>query len=474
MRLDGIIRFSYPKFPACFIMVPMKQRTPSYIHPASYGKTTIAYLLDAVCTIAMIFAIYYAFGNTVLLPAQNYQASYDEYLAFMADSGLTKGDSSGTLLTYDETIQDGKAGWQYYQEAVIKYYTVFIPGESGAEFYEEDGVSKDSEGKYNVESIKAFVLKKVYLLNADGSQIEEGSDPYFVLDESTEDPYDVKLSADYQGDISTELTKLSKLKSFFANSESRTGAYYDAITHFSAQPHFKDLQNSIGLKRYIAYLPSFIISPLIFFFLIPLLTKDGRTLGKLAQKIAVVSESGYKARKLNIVIHYAILTLVWELLLIPSTMIGIMAMAFLLLIDYLALILSKNHTSLHDKIARTLVIDAKESKWFKDEEEEEQYIKDNPDSSVAGFYIEENGHLPGEEASPIKESPRGLSEDTILDFSTIGKARREAATITSFDEFEKRHCSVQSTNAETAVEENENPANPEDSSQSAENSEEKE
>ncbi len=441
-------------------MMRMKSRIPSYVHPASYGKTTIAYLLDAVCTIAMIFVLYYAFGNTVLLPAQNYQATYDEYIAFMKDSGLTKGDTSGTLLTYDETVQDGKPGWQHYQEAVIHYYTVFIPGDSGAEFYEKDGVTKNTDGKYNADSINLFILKNVYLLNEDGTQASEGVDPYFVLDESTSDPYDVKLVDEYVN--TTESTKLAKLKTFFANSDSRTGAYYEAVTHFSTQPHFTELQSSIGLKRYIAYLPSFILSPLIFFFIIPLLTKDGKTIGKLVAKTAVIGNDGYKASKLNIILHYAILTLVWEFLLIPSTMVGIMAMSIVLLADYLALILSKNHTSLHDKIARTLVINAKESNWFKNAEEEEQYIKDNPDSSVAGFYVEENGHLPGQEAAPVQETPHGLSEDTILDLSTIGKARREAATITSFDEFEKRHLSGSEGIVDSSTIQGEKPAEPQD------------
>ena len=452
-------------------MVRMKSRIPSYVHPASYGKTTIAYLLDAVCTIAMIFVLYYAFGNTVLLPAQNYQATYDEYIAFMKDSGLTKGDASGTLLSYDETIQDGKPGWQYYQEALIHYYTVFIPGDSGAEFYETDEVTKNADGKYSTDSINLFILKNIYLLNEDGSQASEGIDPYFVLDESTSDPYDVKLVDEYAD--TTESTKLAKLKTFFADSENRTGAYYEAVTHFSAQPHFTELQSSIGLKRYIAFLPSFILSPLIFFFIIPLLTKDGRTLGKIAVKTAVIGSNGYKANKINIVLHYAILTVIWEFLLIPSTMIGIMGMALILLIDYLSLILSKSHTSIHDKIARTLVINAKESSWFKNEGEEEQYIKDNPDSSVAGFYVEENGHLPGQEASPVQETPRGLSEDTILDLSTIGKARREAATITSFDEYERRQSALPASPEEKSSGEVENLTKIQGSSEPEEKTEEK-
>ena len=443
-------------------MVAMKQETPRYVHPASYGKTTLAFLLDSAFTIAMIFILYFAFGKTVVLPAQGYDATYEEYTSFIKDCSLTQGDESGTLLTYDETIVDGVPGWQRYRDAVITYYTVFIPSDNGAEFYETDGVEKGNDGRYLESSIEKFVLANVYKLNLDGSQISEGGDPYFVLDGSTEDPYDVTLADGYKDLKASDNLKLGSLKTYFANSDDQTGPYYEAVKHLSSQPRFLELQSEVGLKRYVSFLPSFILSPLIFFLIIPLCVPDGRSLGKLIVKTAIIGANGYKAKKLNIAIHCAILALIWECLLIPSTMVGIMIIALVFLIDYLSLILSKNHTSIHDKIARTLVINAKESNWFKDADEEEQFIKDNPDSSVAGFYVEENGHLPGEEAAPVVETPHGLSEDTILDLSTIGKARREAATITSFDEFEKRQSVTSISPVEIKTEETENPAKAED------------
>ena len=419
-------------------MFCMKRSIPKYIHPAGYGKSTLAFLLDTVFTIAMIFILYYAFGRPVLQPAQNYQGTYDEYTSFIKDSGLTTGDQYGTFLSYDYGMTDGKYGYQHYQDAVLHYYTVFIPSNENAEFQEEDGVFAEGDGSSDYQtSLAKFVLKKVYKLNEDGSQIEDGADPYFILNEATaDDPYDVTLAPAYQGTLSD--LQLTSLNSYFYNASEKSGVYYDAMSHFTAQPYFLKLQNLIGMKKYISFLPSFILSPLIFFFIIPVCVPNGRTLGKLIARTAVLGADGYKAKKLNIILHYAILTVVWEFLLIPSTAIGIMGMALCFLIDYVVLVLSKNHQSAHDKVARTIVVRSKDSIWFADKETEEEYVSAHPDSTVAGFYQEENGCLPGQTPKTDAENARILLEESILDLSTIGKARREAKTITSFDEFENR------------------------------------
>ncbi len=408
-----------------------KKKIPDYIHPAGYGKSTLGFILDAVFTIAMIFVIYFAFGKPVILKGQNYDAKYEEYTSFVKDSHLTQGDDAGTFLSYSAPIEDGKAGYEKYQEAVIYYYTEFIPNNPNADFNAEDGVTKNEDGCYSKDSISQFVLKKVYKLNVDGTQIEDNADPYFVLNTATEDPYDVTLSADYSGTLDS--LKLTSLLEYFA-SEGQKGVYYDAITHFSSQAYFATLQNQLGLARYLSFLPSFIASPLIFFFLIPAFVPNGKTLGKLIAKTAVLSGDGYKARKLNIILHYACLTLVWECLLIPNTGIGIMAMMLIMLIDYMTLVLSKNHQSVHDKIAQTLVVSSKDSVWFADEETALEYVSLYPDSPVASYYRAQ-GKVTDKDSY---YDDAYIRANSIVDLSTIGKAREEAKTIESFDEFESR------------------------------------
>lgn len=425
----------------------MEKKIPEYIHPAGYGKTTLAYLIDVALTVAMIFILYFALGQTVILPAQHYNEKYDEYTSFVKDSHLTVGDAMGTFLSYDPAIKaesgesEAKPGYQKYQEAVIYYYETFIPSNPNAVFLEEDKVSKEPDGSYNLDSVKSFVLRKVYKLNEDGTPlIDEATqkpyDPYFVLDDSTEDPYDVKLSADYSGQIDD--IKLTLLRDYFFGKDSNnasTGVYYEAITHFSSQPYFAGLQSQLGMIRYMSFLPSFILSPLIFFFLIPVFVPNGKTIGKLVAKTAVLGSDGYKAKKLSIILRYAWLTIIWETLLIPNTAIGIMTLMLLLLIDYMALILSKNHQSLHDKVARTIVINSKESVWFADEETALSYASAHPDSPVSSFYREKGMMASSMSAA---EEQAYLRADSIVDLSTIGKAREQAKTIDSFDEFEAR------------------------------------
>lgn len=424
--------FLYQKGAPCIKIVPMEsKKTPNYIHPAGYGKTTLAFLIDAACTVAMIFLLYFALGKPVLLPAQGYEERRQEYNSFVKGSHLTQGDESGTFLSYEDKFVDGEAGYQKYEKAVLSYYEDFCVNYPGAEFQEEDKVTRNADGNIDQASLSSFVLRKVYKLNPDGTQIEEGADKYFVLNAETEDPYDVTLAPDYQGELDN--VKLAELKSYFAG-EKNTGAYYDAVAHFSAQPRFLELSAKLGMIRYLSFLPSFILSPFIFFFLIPVFVPNGKTIGKLLVKTAVLSKDGYKAKKLNIVLHYACLTLVWELLLLPNTGMGIMSMMLVFLIDYMALILSKKNQSLHDKIAGTMGVNSKESVWFADEETALAYAKSHPDSPAASYY-RETGSLA--EASPHADEDT-LRYDSIVDLSTIGKAREQAKTITSFDEFENR------------------------------------
>ncbi len=407
------------------------KKTPNYIHPAGYGKITLAFLIDTACTVAMIFLLYFALGKPVLLPAQGYEEHRQEYNSFVKESHLTQGDESGTFLSYEDKVEDGKAGYQKYEEAVLSYYEDFCVNYPGAEFQEDDKVTRNEDGSVNQASLSSFVLRKVYKLNLDGTEIEKDADKYFVLNLETEDPYDVTLAPDYQGELDN--VKLAELKAYFAG-EKNQGVYYEAVTHFSAQPRFLELSAKLGMIRYISFLPSFILSPLIFFFLIPVFVPNGKTIGKLIAKTAVLSKDGYKAKKLNIILHYACLTLVWELLLLPNTGMGIMSMMLIFLIDYMALILSKKNQSLHDKIAGTMGVNSKESVWFADEETALAYAKSHPDSPAAAYY-RETGDLV-DTSAPVDEAY--LRSESIVDLSTIGKAREQAKTITSFDEFENR------------------------------------
>jgi uncharacterized RDD family membrane protein YckC len=101
------------------------------------------------------------------------------------------------------------------------------------------------------------------------------------------------------------------------------------------------------------------ISLLVFYLLIPLLAKEGRTLGKLLLGLSVVSKDGYHIVWWQQLVRFMGLTLTFVL--------GIYTILGSILISYTFMIFTKNYRSLHDFVALTRVVDRKQSLLFKKE-----------------------------------------------------------------------------------------------------------
>ena len=107
----------------------------------------------------------------------------------------------------------------------------------------------------------------------------------------------------------------------------------------------------------------------------------------------------------------------------------------MLLVEYMTLVMTHNHQSIHDKIAQTIVVNAKQSTWFASREDEEEYLKSHPNSYVAKLRRDEEW-----ESNPRYAATTAAiaAQDAIVDSTTIGRARKEAEAISSFDEFERK------------------------------------
>ena len=105
------------------------------------------------------------------------------------------------------------------------------------------------------------------------------------------------------------------------------------------------------------------ISAVTFFFVIPLIFKDGKTLGMRVMKIAIVnSGTGYRAKKTQIILRQLILLGVEAGLSI--FMLGVPA-----IISLGMLVFSKNNVTLHDYFAVTMMVNNKEYDVFSSQEE---------------------------------------------------------------------------------------------------------
>lgn len=426
-----------------------KYKVSPNIKPAGYGKSLLGFFLDFLFTAALAVLLYVTVGNLVVVPAAKYAEANETYTQLVEQSHLTDVvDGKVVDISYKAVGGTGDAyqyGYQEYDKRIFYYYYVVVgqtSGETPFSFLSSDNftttISDKTSEAYKIE-VGKWIYTNIYRIQGDG---KGKGNLYFALPQE-DAGYKVSpsLKADVQAkldDASTKESTASALLAYFRSASSSDTLYARSTTHFNSQPSVQNEILRMNTATYLALVPSIVISPLIFFFLIPVFSNNGRTLGKRIAGTAVIGANGYKAKKINIIFHYLIIMLEWELLLIPNLAIGMMAWLFINLIGFMVLVMSKNHQSVHDKIAQTLVIKAKDSIWFESEEAEKAYAEANPSSLVARTLREaEQENIPVGQRRMVVSDAQVLAEDQILDLSTINKRREEARAMTSFDEFER-------------------------------------
>ena len=419
------------------------------IKPAGYLRSLGGYSLDFLFTFLLMVVCYIAIGNTVMPKITNYAESTQQYASLVEQSHLADVvDGVVKDISYDAVGKEGSGyeyGYKAYDERIFHYYFVEVgqtAGRTEFAFLDTDGfettISDKTSQAYKVE-VGKWMYANVYKILGNG---EGKGDIYFNLP-ATDEGYLASpiLKAEAQAkldDASTKQDMATKLLAFYRSATSSDTVYARSTTHFNSQPRVMELTKKMSMTQYLALVPSIVIAPFVFFFLIPIISPNGLTLGKRIVKTAVLGSDGYKAKKVNIVVHYMVILLEFELLLMPNIAIGLMLWMFTTLIDFMVLVMTKNHQSIHDKIARTLVVSAKDSIWFESAEAEESYAAANPSSLVAKTLASAKGDNADQNGRVMVATETQLeAEDQILDLSTINRRREEARRMTSFDAFER-------------------------------------
>lgn len=104
----------------------------------------------------------------------------------------------------------------------------------------------------------------------------------------------------------------------------------------------------------------------IFYFIIPICSKNGQTIGKYITGLAVLSQDGYELKKIYYLPRFLSYFVV-ELCL------GIFSFGGIFLISYMMFCFSKKRRCIHDYFSNSVVIDKKDSTWFKNREQEYLY-----------------------------------------------------------------------------------------------------
>ena len=410
------------------------------VKPASYMKNAASFIIDFLITLGFMVLLFFTVGEQGIFKAQGYDAKVQEQYQAVVDSGLydAEKNADGTLktpslITYNTIVNATTKvyGYQKYSEEIWNYYTVYLPAHGDA----VNGT--EAKDYYNA----AYLTKTVYGIKDDGT-----GNAYFTFSKDGSGNYTQPvLLADPQAKVDAgDTTTLENLKYFFYKQSDATASGYiaDAVNLLATQSAYTTPANAVSRIIYLSIIPSAIIPPFIFFFIIPICVPNGKTLGKLMLGVAVLGDDGYKAKKIFIILHYFILLLGFELLLIPNLAIGAMLMVLLFIIDFMVLVLSKHHQSLHDRLSKTIVVDARKSVWFATKEAEAEYVKDHP-ASLAARLADENGGLSEDGSGRKLVSPDAVAaQDSILDLASIEAQRNLIHSDVKFDDLEQGKVSV--------------------------------
>lgn len=179
--------------------------------------------------------------------------------------------------------------------------------------------------------------------------------------------------------------ELGKSVDFDALPQEQKDAYYEAYEAWKNDPEVIYLSNMVANLSLLITTFSILITVLLLEFGVPLLLKNGQTLGKKIFGVALMRTDGVKVSSVQMFIRTVlgkftieIMIPVYILMMIFFNTIGIIAIAILGAIavaELLSLMLSKTGSLIHDSIAGTVAVDMASQQIFESPEERVEYIK---------------------------------------------------------------------------------------------------
>ncbi len=342
------------------------------IVPAGLGKRTGAAILDILIAAMVWFGLLAYAIQPIFNAVYDTYAIQDQYQAIQVESQLYVLDEDyGTVSVL--AAED-------YDDGILAYYTEY-KGETIA-WYNDEILKIGTEGSL-------FVY----------AQTGGVDDPTLV---GVPAPIEDAGSMTSEELSSATAAQTAELDDFYYT------AYSAAISDLNAQEDYLALANQLATYFRWELIIATAIVLLVFYFMIPMLLKDGRTLGKQIFGLSLVNKLGYKVTKPQIILRFLVFG-VFEILGSVYTMMGT------ILISYTIMIFGKKNMSVHDFAASTRVIDGKRSVWFKNASEAAAYQAEldknaakpsfssliSPSSPVTG----ETPVIPEEAAKPAEPEP---------------------------------------------------------------------
>ena len=353
------------------------------IVPAPLFQRTFAAVIDLVLVILIGAGVFLGFSNL----ASNFsavKAYINDYNNEIVTSGLMQ-------LEKNELKPYEYVDYEHYQEMFYNFYNVYYSKQTKSEinydvywfnvfiYGQKDELNKYTDKELNSRpALMKVVGPSLFTYAKEG---EETKYDQFALPRASENG--TKALSDYD---KTELRQYFYISDKEAKDNEKASTYryvyFYALADITSLSKLQNDYNKYAL--YGVTLPlviAIIFTFMIFYFVIPLFFKNGETIGKKVMHICLVNKLGYQYKRIQLLPRVLFPTLLTIIIVFFA---GFSIWAFagvsaVILISFLFVIFTKDNKAIHDFFAGTLVIDAKQSTWFKDINEEENAEKDVAD-----------------------------------------------------------------------------------------------
>lgn len=327
-----------------------KYHLPRHTNLANQGPRIGAFLIDLAIALALTLGFYFGVfqfvfkGKTGPLTEQIKKERIASHLFYEGEDGS---------LEYYSTDSDNNE----FKDALASFYTVYLPYES-----------PDKDVKVSLDSGETLAKTEYFTVewfNDEMLDIDGNGEVYFEYQKVGEEIDKTKVG------LIKEDAPQSDVNSFLQK------IWNNANADLAMQPSFRKLNNQNDFYRSLSFICSALFGLSITYILIPFILKNGKSVGKLSFGLCLADSDGYVIQNYQLFLRIIPVLIVLFSLLIPiwvSLSMVIIVFIIMLLVSFAFMMASPKRASLHDLLARTIVVNSRTSILFDNAMDEEEYI----------------------------------------------------------------------------------------------------
>ncbi len=357
-------------------MADKKYTLPRHTNLAKHGYRLVAAIFDLVCTIIItsVFAIGTFIGAINI--TSNERSLMREYrfnsgLCYMNENILDQYEKSDfeDYRSYDYVLR------YYYLHYLVGDTTkmeipndveVYLPEEykiapNVDETWTEDGKEIHAKDKFTI----SWYNENILGIGEDPDA--EKSTSLFTYQKNEASEYDLEkigIPREKRFNESTgeqiDITPKDLKGALFTQ-------YQTAYNHLMFSNYYYSLNTKTNFFTSLAFYIAALLGTALVYILIPIIRKDGATLGKMIFKLGLANIYGYKHQRYQVLMRYIPLFLTLTALsFIPfvTEYILVLIGLIILLVSFALMMASPKRTALHDLTGQTIVIETNTSKIF--------------------------------------------------------------------------------------------------------------